>query len=61
MCLLFALLNRLAMQEIPPLIPFSINKYISMSEFSSNSFPVIFSITSQLNPGELKSWLRSNP
>ena len=39
-----------AMQETPPLIPFSTNKYMSMSEMSSNSIPVILSIASQLNP-----------
>ena len=53
MYLLFALLNLLAMQEKPPLIPFSINKYISMSEISSNYNSVILIIASQLNPGLL--------
>ena len=42
------------MYEIPLLIPFSINKCISMSEISSNSIQVISSIASQFNPGLLK-------
>ena len=54
MYLLFALLYLLAMYEIPPLNSFSINNYISMSEIFSAFTPVIFSIVSQLNPGELK-------
>ena len=37
MYLLFALLHLLVMQEISPLISFSINKYMSMYETSSNS------------------------
>ena len=37
-----------------PVIHFSINKCMSMSEISSDSIPVILSIASQLNPGELK-------
>ena len=48
---LFALINLLAMQEIPPLIPFSTNKYMSVFEINSNSFSVILNIASQLNPG----------
>ena len=47
-------LNLLAMQEIPPLIPFSINKCMSLSEICSNSVLVILSIATQLNPGLLK-------
>ena len=39
------------MQEIPPHIPFSINKCLSMSEIGSNFIPVILSIAFQLNPG----------
>ena len=54
MYLLFALLNLSQMQEIPPLNPFSINKCLPMSEISSNFIPIIFSIASQFNPGELK-------
>ena len=42
------------MYEIPPLNPFSTNKYMSMSEICSNFISVIFKITSQLNPGENK-------
>ena len=54
MYLLFALLSILAMQEIPPLIRFSINNCISMSEMSSNYISVVLSIASQLNPVLLK-------
>ena len=54
MYLLFALLCLLALYEIPPLIPFSIKKCISVSLISSNSIPVIFNIASQANPGEIK-------
>ena len=54
MSLLFASLNLLQMHEIPPLNPFSPNKYMSMSEICSNFISVIFKITSQLNPGENK-------
>ena len=54
MYLLFALLCLLAIYEIPPLLPFPINKCISMSEISFNPIPVILSIASQLNPEELK-------
>ena len=54
MYLLFALLYLLAMQEIPPVNPFSIDKYISIPEIFSNFAPAIFNISSQLNPGELK-------
>ena len=46
MYLLFALLNYLAMEEIPPLIPFLINKYISLSEIGSIYISVILSIAS---------------
>ena len=42
------------MKEIPPLIPFSINKCMSMSQIRPNSILVILSIASQLNPGLLK-------
>ena len=44
----------LAMREIPPLNHFSMNKYMSMSTIFFNLTPVIFNITSLLNPGELK-------
>ena len=54
MYLLFASLNFLEMYEIYPLNPFSINKFLYMSEISFNFVPVIFKIASQLNPGELK-------
>ena len=54
MYLILVSLYLLAMQEIPPLIPFSTNNYMSMSEISSNSAPVILSIASQLNRGLLK-------
>ena len=54
MYLLFALLNLLAMYEIPHLIPFLSNKYMSVFEISSNSILIILSITSQINPGLLK-------
>ena len=46
------------MQEIPPLSPFSINKYLSMSDIFSNSIPVIFNVASQLNPGGTKIMTR---
>ena len=39
---------------MPPLIPFSISKCISLSEIRSKSIFVILSIPSQLNAGELK-------
>ena len=52
--LLFALMYLLAMYEVPPLNPFSMNQYMSMSNIFLNSSPVIFNIASQLNPGELK-------
>ena len=42
------------MYEVPPLNPFSMNQYMSMSNIFLNSSPVIFNIASQLNPGELK-------
>ena len=54
MYLLFALAYLLAMSEIPPLDPFSINKYLSMSDIFSNFTSVIFYIATQLNPGKLK-------
>ena len=54
MHLLFALAYLLAMQQTPPLVPFSINKYLSMSDIFSNFTSVIFIMASQLNPGELK-------
>ena len=50
MYLLFALLHLLAMSEIPPLIPFSINRCMPISKISSNSILVILSIASQLIP-----------
>ena len=53
MYLLFALAYLLAMEETP-LNPFSTNKYLSISDIFSNFTPVIFNVTSQLNPGELK-------
>ena len=54
MYLLLALLCILKIYEIPPLIPFSINKYMSVSEMRSNFILVISNIESQLNPGLLK-------
>ena len=42
------------MQENPPLITFSKDKYISASKTSSISTFVILSISSQLKPGALK-------
>ena len=42
------------MSEIPPLNPFSMNKYMLMSEIFSNFTPAIFNMASQLNPGEPK-------
>ena len=42
------------MQETPPLIPFSKNKYIFASGISSSSTFVILSIASQIKPGALK-------
>ena len=54
MCSLFALAYLLAMEEIPPLNHFSINKYLSISDIFYNFTPVIFNIASQLNQGELK-------
>ena len=54
MYLLLASLYLLEMLEIPPLIPFSINKCMPMSEIGSNFIPVVLSIASQLNPGLLK-------
>ena len=54
MYLLFALLCFEVIYEIPPLIPFSINKCISMSDIGSSSICIILSIASQLNPGKLK-------
>ena len=41
------------MYEIPSLNPFSINKWSSMFEVSSNFIPVVFNFATQLNPGEL--------
>ena len=55
MYLLLALEYLLAMQEIPTLILFSMNKYISMSEIFSNFTPVSFNSAFQLNPGGLKN------
>ena len=52
---LFALLYLLEIYEIPPLIPFSINKCMSISEIRFNFIAVIFNIVSQLNPGLLKN------
>ena len=54
MYLLFDLEYLLAVQKIPPLNPFSMNNYMSMSNIFPNFTAVIFNITSQLNPGELK-------
>ena len=54
MSMLFDSLNLLQMYEIPPLNPFSKNKYLPMSEICSNFILVIFKIVSQLNLGELK-------
>ena len=54
MYLLFALLCLLAIYDIPPLIPFSINKCKSISLISSNSIPAILRIASQVSPGLVK-------
>ena len=54
MYLLFPLLCLLAIQETPPFINFLINRYISVSEISSNSILFILSIASQINSGLLK-------
>ena len=48
------LLYHLEMQETPPLIPFSKNKYTSASEISSSLTSVILSIASQLKAVALK-------
>ena len=52
---IFALAYLLAMQEIPPLNPFSINNYLSIPDIFSIFIPVIFNIASQINPGELNN------
>ena len=39
------------MQKMPPLFPFLTNKYMPLSEISSNYILVILSIASQLNLG----------
>ena len=54
MYLLFALAYLLEMEEGPPFNPFSMNKYLSISDIFSNFTPVIFNMASQLSPGELK-------
>ena len=53
MYLLFVLAYLLAMQEIPPLSRFSMNKNMSILDIVSNFTTVIFNIASQLNPGGL--------
>ena len=44
----------LAMQKIPPVILFSMDNYMPLSEISSDSISVMLSIVSQINPGLLK-------
>ena len=54
MYLLIALVYHLLIYETPTFIPFSINKYMSMSETRFYFILVILSIASQLNPALLK-------
>ena len=42
------------MQKIPPVILFSMDNYMPLSEISSDSISVMLSIVSQINPGLLK-------